>query len=719
MKARFAALPVNVDILGMTAEDRFPQVPIDRVRNFGIIAHIDAGKTTVSERVLFYTGLTHKIGEVHEGEAVMDWMDQERERGITITSATTTAFWKDHRLNLIDTPGHVDFTVEVERSLRVLDGAVVVFDGVAGVEPQSETVWHQADTYQVPRMCFVNKLDRTGADFWKVVESIHERLTKDTVVMALPIGSEENFEGVIDLMEEKALYFEGQMGEKVISKDIPDELKEEADKRRAEMVEKIAEFDDDLTEKFLEAKEITNEELKKTLRSAVLENRVIPIFCGTALKNKGVQLLLDAVVDYLPSPADLPPVEGTDPDDPEKKVSREAKDNEPFSALAFKVMADPFVGQLTFFRVYSGKISAGSYVVNTSNGKKERIGRILRMHSNDREEVEEIGAGGIGALVGMKSTTTGDTLSDPDNLILLERIMGQDPVISIAIEPKTKPDQEKMGSALKTLMGEDPTFRVRTDEETMQTIMEGMGELHLEIKADRLKREFGVEVNVGKPQVAYKETINESVEAEGKYIRQSGGRGQYGHVWLRLEPLERGEGSTFVNEIKGGSIPVEFIPAIEKGVAEATSSGVIAGYPVIDVKATVFDGSYHDVDSSESAFKIAGSIAFKEGVRKAKAVLLEPVMKVEVITPEANMGDVVGDFNSRRGRVEGIEDRARVKVIAGYVPLAEMFGYATQLRSMTQGRATYSMQFDHYDPVPGNIQQEIIGEIEKDKAEGK
>ncbi|MEX1997232.1 MAG: elongation factor G [Candidatus Andersenbacteria bacterium] len=703
----------------MADKKEFPQVPMERIRNFGIIAHIDAGKTTVSERILFYTGLTHKIGEVHEGEAVMDWMDQERERGITITSATTTCFWKDHRLNLIDTPGHVDFTVEVERSLRVLDGAVVVFDGVAGVEPQSETVWHQADTYHVPRLCFVNKLDRTGADFWKVLASIHNRLTKNTVVMTIPIGQEEAFAGFVDLLTQKAWYFQGQRGEQIEMVDIPPELVAEAKQRREEMVEKIAGFDDQLAEKFLNGEEISAGELNITLRQAVIAGRVVPVFCGSALKNKGVQRILDAVVEYLPSPADLPPIEGTDPEDHDKKITRKALDTEPFAALAFKVMTDPFVGQITFFRVYSGKLVTGTYVLNASNGKKERISRILRMHSNDREEVSEIGAGGIGALVGLKSTTTGDTLCDPDQPILLERIMGQEPVISIAIEPKTKADQEKMGTALKALMDEDPTFRVRTDEETMQTIMDGMGELHLEIKADRLKREFGVEVNVGKPQVAYKETIRKQVEAEGKYIKQSGGRGQYGHVWLRLEPLERGTGVEFEDDIRGGAIPQEYVTPISKGVVEAATAGVLAGFPVVDVKATAFDGSYHEVDSSEIAFKIAGIMAFKEGMRRAEPILLEPIMKVEAITPEAHMGDVVGDLNSRRGTIEGIEDRLNIKVITAQVPLAQMFGYATSLRSMTQGRATYSMQFDHYQQVPSNIQQEIIGIAVKEKAEKK
>jgi len=693
----------------MSDKQQFPQVPIENVRNFGIIAHIDAGKTTVSERVLYYTGLTHKIGEVHEGEAVMDWMDQERERGITITSAATTAFWRDYRLNLIDTPGHVDFTIEVERSLRVLDGAVVVFDGVAGVEPQSETVWRQADKYSVPRMCFINKLDRTGADFWKAVDSIHDRLTKKTVVMTLPIGLEEKFAGIIDLLEEKAWYFSGDMGENVELKDVPDEMKEEVKQKREEMVEAIAGLDDGLAEKFLEGEEITVEELNKALRAGVIGNEIVPIFCGSALKNKGVQRILDAIVEYLPSPAELPPVEGTLPHDEETKIERKLVDSEPFAALAFKVATDPFVGQITFFRVYSGKLKAGTYVMNSSNGKKERISRILRMHSNDREEVAEIGAGGIGALVGMKYTTTGDTLCDQDEPILLERIVGQDPVISIAVEPKTKADQEKMGVALKALQAEDPTFKVKTDEETLQTIMAGMGELHLEVLTERMKREFKVEVNVGKPQVAYKETLRKSVESEGKYIRQSGGRGQYGHVWLKLEPLGRGEGFEFEDKIKGGVIPQEYIPAIGKGVKETVEAGVLAGFPVVDVKATAYDGSYHDVDSSEVAFKVAGAMAFRDGFKKADPVLLEPIMKVEVTTPEDYMGDVVGDLNSRRGHVEGIEDRANTKIIASQVPLGDMFGYATSLRSMTQGRAAYVMEFDHYEEVPKNIQEEIVG----------
>lgn len=694
------------------ASQSFPTVSIDRVRNFGIIAHIDAGKTTMTERVLFYTGLTHKVGEVHEGEAVMDWMEQERERGITITSAATTCFWRDHRLNLIDTPGHVDFTIEVERSLRVLDGAVVVFDGVAGVEPQSETVWRQADKYQVPRMCFINKMDRTSADYWKSIDSIHERLTKDTVIMTIPIGLEDKFEGIVDVISQKAWYFEGEVGEKVVKKDVPDDLKGEATRRREEAVEKIAELDDVLTDKFLKGEDISEDELRRALRKGVVGNKVVPVFCGSALKNKGIQSVLDAIVDYLPSPMDLPPVGGEGPRDGET-LTRRPLDSEPFAALAFKVATDPYVGQLTFFRVYSGKLKTGSYVLNSSSGKKERISRILRMHSNDREEVEEIGAGGIGALVGLKHTTTGDTLCDEEQPILLERIRGAQPVISIAVEPRSKVDQEKMGSALKALMGEDPTFRVRTDDETGQTIMEGMGELHLEILTDRMKREFSVEVNVGKPQVAYKETITKMVEMEGKYIRQSGGRGQYGHVWLRLEPLERGGGVEFEDIIKGGVIPQEYIPALKKGVEEAAANGVIAGYPVVDVKATAYDGSYHEVDSSEIAFKIAASAAFKDGVRQANPVLLEPIMSVEVITPEQYMGDVVGDLNSRRGNVGGIENRARVKVITAEVPLAEMFGYATHLRTLSSGRANFTMEFDHYEEVPKNVQEEIVGTTAK------
>ncbi len=690
-------------------EDKFTAgIPIERIRNFGIIAHIDAGKTTVSERVLFYTGLSHKIGEVHKGSTVMDWMDQERERGITITAAATTCFWREHRLNLIDTPGHVDFTVEVERSLRVLDGAVVVFDGVAGVEPQSETVWRQADKYHVPRVCFVNKLDRLGADFFKAYESILERLTPNAIPLYLPVGTEAAFEGVVDLLREQALRFEGNMGERVVAGPVPEALKQEVAEWRAKLVEKISETDDELTEKFLNVETIGIGDLQQALRRAVLASKVVPVLCGSALKNKGVQIILDAVVDFLPSPADLPSVQGTDPRDPEKKIERRPLKDEPLTALAFKVATDPFVGQLTFFRAYAGTVRSGTYVLNTNSGDRERISRIVRIHADKREDVAEITAGGIGALVGLKSTTTGDTLCDPEHPILLERINFPEPVISVAIEPKTKADQEKMGMALKKLASEDPTFHIRSNEETGQTLIAGMGELHLEIIVERMKREFGVEGNVGTPQVAYKETITGTAEAEGKHIRQTGGRGQYGHCLLRLEPLERGKGVEFENEIKGGVIPQEFIPAVEKGVLEAADSGVVAGYPVIDLKITLFDGSYHEVDSSEMAFKIAGSKAFQEGVRAASPVLLEPIMKVEVVTPESFMGDVVGDLNARRGQILGMSDRAQVKVIDAVVPLATMFGYATQLRSMTQGRASYTMEFDAYATVPGNIAKEII-----------
>jgi len=683
-------------------------IPVDRIRNFGIVAHIDAGKTTVSERVLFYTGLSHKIGEVHEGEATMDWMEQERERGITITSAATTCFWREHRLNLIDTPGHVDFTVEVERSLRVLDGAVVVFDGVAGVEPQSETVWRQADKYKVPRVCFVNKLDRTGADFFKDYSSILERLTPNAIPIYLPIGREADFVGVVDLISEKAFKFEGEHGENVTEMPIPENMKAQVEEWKGKLVEKISETDDALTEKFLNAEAISSEELKKALRAAVIGYKVIPVLCGTALKNKGVQKMLDAVVDYLPSPLDMPPIIGSDPKDLEKKIERHPSDDEPFTALAFKVATDPYVGQLTFFRVYSGKIESGTYVLNSSVNEKERISRILRIHANKREEVDSLSAGGIGALIGMKHTTTGDTLCDPEHPILLEKITFPEPVIHIAIEPKTKADQEKMGIALKKLSDEDPTFRVRTDQETGQTLIGGMGELHLEIIVDRMKREFSVEANVGAPQVAYKETILGTAEAEGKYIRQSGGRGQYGDCWLRIAPLEKGKGIEFHNEIKGGVIPQEYIPAVEKGVKEAAETGVIAGYPILDVSITLFDGSYHEVDSSEAAFKIAGSKAFQEAFKAANPILLEPIMKVEVVTPEDYMGDVVGDLNSRRGQIIGMSDRLNVKVIDAHVPLANMFGYATQLRSMTQGRASYTMEFSQYEQVPGNVAREIM-----------
>jgi len=688
------------------------QTPIERYRNIGIIAHIDAGKTTTTERILFYTGITHKIGEVHEGEATMDWMEQERERGITITSAATTCYWKDHQINIIDTPGHVDFTVEVERSLRVLDGGVVVFDGKEGVEPQSETVWRQADKYSVPRVCFINKIDKEGADFEAALSSIWNRLTPNALAVQLPIGERGDFSGIIDLFEMKAYEFEGAMGEKVVDRAFPEELRGKANEWREKMVEKIAETDDVLIEKFLGGEEISVSDLKAALRKAVIATRLIPVFVGTALRNKGVQLILDAVVDYLPSPLDIPPAKGVDVKT-EAEIEVLPKDDAPFSALAFKVATDPFVGQLTFFRVYSGMVKAGSYVLNSGKGEKERIGRILRIHANHREEVEEIYAGGIGALVGMKATTTGDTLCDPDHPVMLESITFPEPVIDIAIEPKTKVDQEKMSIALKKLSEEDPTFRVHTDEETAQTILSGMGELHLDIIVDRMRREFKVEVNVGRPQVAYRETIREKSEAEGKYIRQSGGRGQYGHCWVRLEPQEPGAGYEFVDEIKGGVVPQEYIKPIDKGIQEAMQNGVLAGYPVVDVKATIYDGSYHDVDSSEAAFKIAGSLAFKEAAKRGKPVLLEPIMNVVVITPEQFMGDVVGDVNSKRGIIKEMNDRgegnALVKEIHCEVPLASMFGYATALRSMSQGRANYSMEFGHYAEVPSNVAQEIIG----------
>ncbi len=686
--------------------------PIDKYRNIGIIAHIDAGKTTTTERVLFYTGITHKIGEVHEGAATMDWMEQERERGITITSAATTCFWKGHHINIIDTPGHVDFTVEVERSLRVLDGGVVVFDGKEGVEPQSETVWRQAEKYDVPRMCFINKIDKEGAVFEDALSSIWNRLTPKAVAIQYPLGLRGDFFGLINLMNMKAYTFDGPMGEIVIEGEIPAEYVDKAKEWRDKMIERISETNDALTEKYLGGEEISEAELKAALRQAVIETKLYPVMTGTALRNKGIQLVLDAVVDYLPSPLDIPPLFGTNPKTDLEEV-RETKDDAPFSALAFKIATDPFIGQLTFFRVYSGTVKAGSYVLNSTKNEKERIGRIVRMHANHREEIEELGAGDIGALVGMKVTTTGNTLCDQDKPVILEAITFPEPVIDITVEPKTKSDQEKMGMALKKLLEEDPTFRVHTDEETAQTILSGMGELHLDIIVDRMKREFKVEVNVGRPQVAYRETIRIMAEAEGKYIRQSGGRGQYGHCWIRLEPNEVGKGYEFFDEIKGGVIPQEFIKPINKGIEEATQTGVLAGYPVVDIKATVYDGSFHDVDSSEAAFRVAGSLAFKDAMRKAKPVILEPVMKVVVITPEASMGDIVGDINSKRGMIKEMGDRgegaARVKEITAEVPLASMFGYATQMRSMSQGRASYSMEFDHYAEVPNNVAQEIIG----------
>ena len=699
--------------------------PIERVRDIGIIAHIDAGKTTVSERILFYTGISHKIGEVHNGQAIMDWMVQERERGITITSAATTCFWVPHsfekkkegeedkssaneyRINIIDTPGHIDFTVEVQRSLRVLDGAVVVFDGVAGVEPQSETVWRQADKFKVPRICFINKLDRMGANFEKSIESIWKKLSPNAVALQLPIGLEDKLEGVVDLLEMKAVKFEGDFGQILKFEDIPQELKEKAKEWREKLVEKIVAEDEVLMEKYLAREEISVEDLKKVLRTATINYRLIPVLCGSALKNKGVQPMLDAVVDYLPSPVELPAVKGTDPKTG-GEIERNPSDTESFSALAFKIATDPYVGTLTYFRVYSGSLKKGSYVLNTSTGERERIGRILRMHANDREEVEEIFCGDIGATVGLKNTSTGHTLCDEANPIVLEKIIFPEPVISIRIEPKTKADQEKMGTALRRLMDEDPTFRVKGDIETGETIISGMGELHLDIIADRLRREFKVEANVGRPQVAYKETIKEEAEAEGKYIRQSGGRGQYGHVFLRVEPKERGKGFEFLNEIKGGIIPQEFIPAVEKGIKEAMDKGVVAGYPMVDLSCALYDGSFHEVDSSEIAFKIAGSMAFQAAAKRAKAIILEPIMKLEVVIPEEFFGDIIGDLASRRGKIEETSDRLQMKVIDAKVPLAEMFGYATSIRSLTEGRGTFTMEFDKYGEVPSNITQEII-----------
>ncbi len=683
---------------------------LDKTRNIGIIAHIDAGKTTISERILFYTGKKHKIGEVHEGAAEMDWMEQERERGITITSAATTCFWKDCRINLIDTPGHVDFTAEVERSLRVLDGGVVAFDGVAGVEPQSETVWRQADKYKVPRLAFVNKMDRTGANFYKDLEAIHKRLTKKAFPVQLPIGAENNFKGIIDLLERKARVYLDDLGTKWEDVEIPEDMKEESEKFRAELMEAIVENNEELMNKYLAGEELSLESVKKELREAVISNRIVPVLCGSALKNKGVQFLLDAVVEYLPSPLDVPALVGFDPANEETKIQVNPSDGEPFAALAFKIATDPYVGKLCFIRVYSGVLQSGSYVVNTSNGTRERIGRIVRLHANHREEVQEVYAGEIAAAIGLKSTTTGNTLCDDSRLVVLESITFPDPVISVAIEPKTKADQEKMGIALSKLSEEDPTFRVKSDEETTQTIIWGMGELHLDIIVDRMKREFKVEANIGKPQVAYRETIKNKAEAEGKYIRQSGGRGQYGHCWIRLEPNEVGKGYEFKDEVKGGSIPREFIPAIDKGIKEALDKGILAGYPVVDVRVAVFDGSFHEVDSSEAAFKIAGSLAFQDAAKKASPIILEPIMKVEAVTPEEFMGDVIGDLNSKRAQIEEMGERAGVKVVSAKVPLSEMFGYATKLRSMSQGRASYSMEFAHYAEVPRNVAETIIGQ---------
>jgi elongation factor G len=681
--------------------------PLERYRNFGIMAHIDAGKTTTTERILFYTGVTHKIGEVHEGTTVMDWMEQERERGITITSAATTAFWREHRLNIIDTPGHVDFTIEVERSLRVLDGACAVFDAVNGVEPQSETVWRQADRYEVPRICFINKMDRVGADFFMSVDTIKEKLGAKPVPLQIPIGREDKFRGMVDLVKMKGITFDDEtMGAKYQEVDIPAELVEQAREYRAALEEAVADVDDELMAKYLDGHALSNDEVRKGLRKGTIALRFFPVLCGTAFKNKGVQQILDAVVDYLPSPLDVPPVKGVDMKGAE--VIRNTADSEPFAALAFKLMNDPFVGNLTFFRVYSGKLEAGSYVFNATKDKKERIGRILQMHANKREEIKEVLAGDIAAAVGLRSTTTGDTLCTDDKPVILEKMDFPEPVIEVAIEPKTKGDSDKMGIALQRLQMEDPSFRVHTDEETGQTIIAGMGELHLEILVDRMFREFKVEANVGKPQVAYRETITKSVESEGRYIRQTGGRGQYGHCWVRLIPQQPGAGFTFENVIVGGVIPKEFINPIQKGIEEAMTGGVLAGFPMVDLKVEVFDGSYHDVDSSEMAFKIAGSMGFKEGAAKASPVLLEPIMDVEVVTPESFMGDVIGDLNSRRGKIQGMNPRAGAQVITAQVPLAEMFGYATDLRSKTQGRATYTMHFGHYAQVPASIAETII-----------
>ena len=690
---------------------------IERYRNIGIVAHVDAGKTTTTERVLFYTGLSHKIGEVHDGAATMDWMEQEQERGITITSAATTCFWSgmeqqydQHRINIIDTPGHVDFTIEVERSLRVLDGAVVVFCGSSGVEPQSETVWRQADKYEVPRLVFVNKMDRAGADFERVVGQIRKRLGANCVPIQLNMGAEDEFHGVIDLIKMKSINWnEADMGMTFTYEDIPAEYLDKAEQYRVEMIEAAAEASEALMDKYLEGEELTEEEIRLGLRTRTLNNEIVLATCGSAFKNKGVQAVLDAVIDFLPAPTEVKAITGVLDDKDETEAERHADDNEPFSALAFKIATDPFVGTLTFFRCYSGVVNTGDTVYNPVKGKRERFGRIVQMHAKDREELKEVRAGDIAAAIGLKDVTTGDTLCDPNNVITLERMDFPEPVISIAVEPKSQADQEKMGLALSKLAAEDPSFKVRTDDETGQTIISGMGELHLDIIVDRMKREFKVECNVGNPQVAYRETLRKSVEVEGKFVRQSGGRGQFGHVWLRIEPQEEGAGYEFVNEIVGGVVPKEFIPAVDKGIQEQMRSGVLAGYPVLDVKVTLFDGSYHDVDSSEMAFKIAGSMGFKKGAAEANPVLLEPTMKVEVTTPEDWMGDVVGDFNRRRGMIEGMEDGvAGVKIIRAKVPLSEMFGYATDLRSQTQGRASYSMEFFNYSEAPNNVAQAII-----------
>ncbi|HLS08835.1 elongation factor G [Lentibacillus sp.] len=680
---------------------------LEKTRNIGIMAHIDAGKTTTTERILFYTGRIHKIGETHEGASQMDWMEQEQDRGITITSAATTAQWKNHRINIIDTPGHVDFTVEVERSLRVLDGAVTVLDAQSGVEPQTETVWRQATTYGVPRIVFVNKMDKVGADFLYATNTLKERLGANAHAVQLPIGAEDNFEGIIDLITMQAYYYEDELGTRAEAREIPDEYKEKAEELRGELIEAVAEVDEDLMMQYLEGEEISNEDLKKAIRTATLNVEFYPVYCGSAFKNKGVQLVLDGVIDYLPAPTDVPPIEGFVPGT-EEETTRPSDDNAPFSALAFKVMTDPYVGKLTFFRVYSGTLDSGSYVRNSVKDKRERVGRILQMHANSRQEIKTVYAGEIAAGVGLKDTSTGDTLCDEKDLVVLESMDFPEPVISVAIEPKTKADQDKMAVALGKLAEEDPTFKTETDEETGQTIISGMGELHLDVIVNRLKTEFKVEAQVGAPQVAYRETFRESAEVEGKFIRQSGGRGQYGHVWVKFEPNDEGAGYEFENKIVGGVVPREYIPSVDAGIQESMENGVLAGYPLIDVKATLFDGSYHDVDSNEMAFKIAGSMALREAKAKCKPVLLEPMMKVEIVVPEEYMGDIMGDVTSRRGRVEGMEPRGPAQVVRAFVPLAEMFGYATSLRSNTQGRGTFTMHFDHYEEVPKSISEEII-----------
>jgi elongation factor G len=690
----------------LTQRTQEQSIELEKTRNIGIIAHIDAGKTTTTERILFYTGRLHKLGETHEGTAVMDWMAQERERGITITSAATTCFWEDHRINIIDTPGHVDFTVEVERSLRVLDGGVVVFDAVAGVEPQSETVWRQADKYNVPRMCFINKMDRTGANFWRTVDMIVDRLKANPAVIHMPIGAEDDFRGLIDLITMHAYIYHDDLGQDIEVTEVPDELLEEAQRLRGELVEKIAESEEELMMRYLEDDVLTDEELKDALRKATISGDLVPVLCGTALKNKGVQRMLDAIVDFLPSPFDVPPVKGINPKTEEEEV-RTVEEDQPFSALAFKIVSDPHVGRLAYVRVYSGKLTSGTYTYNSTKGERERVGRLLRMHAQHREEVDEVHAGDICAVIGLKNTFTGDTLCDGSYPILLETISFPEPVISVAVEPKTRADQDKMGIGLARLAEEDPTFQVYTDEDSGQTIIRGMGELHLEVIIDRMLREFKVGANIGRPQVAYKETITKDVRVEGRFVRQTGGRGQYGHVWLEVEPLDRGGGFIFEDKIVGGVVPREYIPAVEQGVRETMTSGGVTGNPVVDVKVALVDGSYHEVDSSEMAFKVAGSMAIREAFRQGKPIVLEPIMQVEVVTPEDFMGDVIGDLSSRRGRIEGMETRAGSQVVRAFVPLASMFGYATDLRSATQGRATYSMEFSHYDPLPENLAAEL------------